>query len=386
MPKAKNLNSYHSKIVGVTFEGRQDVIRCLDGDEELRFRREPENEYDPNAVAVDVLMDELVDGEEAQVWKPIGYIARDKNRELAQLLTDGKEAHIRISDITGGEWNQKKEKYNSFGVNVYIEHERPRKKERSENAELVTDFFGNQIFYNPVAHEYTNALGEVYLSGSAFASEDDFDGEYWANDAVVRNNLPEGSKERILAMWNTNGEASRNYGTAIHAAVELYGSYHDIADIIDIDKKTGVRKKLDKFTDKNSALSKLPHLRDAALKFFTDERLEEEAYYEVLVVDHKNKRAGRIDRLVVTKDGKFKIRDMKTNYKIGLSEKRGYTKQLSFYGDLILANGKELAEDSLGVHHWTGGAWEDIELEKVDTLAEEVVPNLASGRSLSKQG
>lgn len=54
--KPKNLNSYHSKIVGVTFEGRQDVINQMFGNEQLRFRREPENEYDSNAVAVDALV------------------------------------------------------------------------------------------------------------------------------------------------------------------------------------------------------------------------------------------------------------------------------------------------------------------------------------------
>ena len=82
--KPKNINSYHSKIVGVTFEGRQDVINLMDKDTPLRFRREAENEYDPNAVAVDAQVIHVAPMPE---WLPICYIARDKYRELAELLT-----------------------------------------------------------------------------------------------------------------------------------------------------------------------------------------------------------------------------------------------------------------------------------------------------------
>lgn len=367
--KPVNMNSYHSKLVGVTFEGRQDVIKLMDGSEPLRFRREPENIHDSNAVAVDALVMHVAPEPE---WLAIGYIARDKNSELAQLLSDGKYAAIKATDITGGQWKVKEKKYASLGVNVHIEHEREAKLSRSANAELVKDFFGNEIFYDPVAHEYTNPLGEVYLSGSAYASDDDFDGEYWANEAVVRNSLPEGDKDRIIAMWETNGEISRNFGTAVHAAIELYGAYHDLADILDMDKKTGKRKKLDAKTEKNSALSKLPILKQITTNFFTEERLKEVAFYEVLVVDHKNKRAGRIDRLVILEDGRFEIRDMKTNYKLPPKELRGYTKQLSFYADLILANGGLLGDNPIMIHHLKSMEWEDIKLEKVDTL-EEVV-------------
>ncbi len=371
-----NKNSYNSKLVGVTFEGRQDIISNLHGDEEVRFRREPENEYDPNAVAVDVAVERNAEGD--RDWHPIGYIAKDKNSELAKLLTEGKEAEIRITSITGGEGK-------SYGVNVYIEHERERKLERSAGAVLVKDFFGNEIFYDPDLHEYTSALGEVYLSGSAYASDEDFDGEYWANDAVQRYGLPEEAKDRILAMWDTNGEASRSFGTAIHAAIELYGAYHDIADVIDMDKKTGKRKKLDAKTEKNSALSKLPLLKEITENFFTEERLAEFAHYEVLVVDHKNKRAGRIDRLVILEDGRFEVRDMKTNFKLAPKDLRGYAKQLSFYADLIVANNGILGDNPTVIHHLKSTTWEDIKLEKVDTLEVVEEPELLSSKSLSQR-
>lgn len=363
--KPLNLTSYHSKIVGVTFEGRQEIIALLKGNETLRFRREPENEYDSNAVAIDVEVGQ-------NKWFPVGYIARDKNSELAEVLTDGRFANIQISDITGG--GDK-----AFGVNIYIEYERKVRTDRTPNAVLVKDFFGNEIFYDDVLHEYTNSLGEIYLSGSAFAGDDEFDADYWAADAVKRYSLPEDFKDKIKAMWQTNGNASRAFGTALHAAIELYGEFHHVADIIDMDLKTGKRKKLDAKTPKNSALSKLPYLNKVAKKFFTKARLKETAYYEVLIVDHKNKRAGRIDRLLVDKKGLFSVRDMKTNNKLAPKDLRGYVKQLSFYADLILANGKELAKNPIMVHHWNENAWKDVPLEKINTL------ELAATGSLSRQ-
>lgn len=242
------------------------------------------------------------------------------------------------------------------------------KRAASSGRVLLKDIFGNEIFYDDALHEYTNSLGEVYLSGSQYAKEEEFDGEYWANEFVQKYGLKEEDKQKILAMWETNNSASTNFGTALHAAIELYGTYHDIADIIDIDLKTGDRKKLDAKTEKNSAMSKLPYLKDVVTQFFTPERLLENAQYEVLVVDHKNKRAGRIDRLITLEDGSFLIRDMKTNSKINKKEKDTYQKQLSFYGDILIANGGKLGDNPIMIHHWKGDKWEDIPLEKINTL------------------
>lgn len=242
------------------------------------------------------------------------------------------------------------------------------KRALSKGRVLLKDLFGNEIFYDDATHEYTNSLGEVYLSGSRYASEDPFDGEYWAQEFVNKYGLKEEDKQKILAMWEVNGNASSSFGTALHAAIELYGTYKDLADIIDIDKKTNERKKLDAKTEKNSSLSKLPYLQEVVKKFFNEERSPEKAQYEVLVVDHKNKRAGRIDRLLTLPDGRFEIRDMKTNHKILKPERTTYAKQLSFYGDIIIANGHQLGDNPLMLHHWIDNEWKDISLEKIDTL------------------
>lgn len=386
--KPVNLTSYHSKLVGVTFGGRQDVIAAMTGHEDLRFRREPDNEYDSNAVAVDALIyiGDIPNQNGIDEWTPIGYIARDKNSELAEALTEGRYASIKLNEITGG--GDK-----AYGVNIDIEYERKRRTDRTPNAKLVKDLFGNEGFYDDVLHEYTNALGEVYLSASTYAGDDDFDGNYWANYAVEQYGLTPDAKQKILDMWECNGNASRAFGTALHAAIELYGTYHALADVIDMDLKTKERKKLSAKVDKNSALSKLPYLKKVTLNFFTPERLSETAYYEVLVIDHKNKRAGRIDRLLLLPDGSYEVRDMKTNNKMSASDKRSYTKQLSFYADLLLANGCTLGNNPIAIHHWKEEKdgtelWEDIKLEKIDTLSDKptiIEPELITTRSLSRQ-
>ena len=43
---------FHTKLAGVSFEGRQDVIAGLRADAPLELRREPDNPYDANAIAV----------------------------------------------------------------------------------------------------------------------------------------------------------------------------------------------------------------------------------------------------------------------------------------------------------------------------------------------
>lgn len=244
------------------------------------------------------------------------------------------------------------------------------KRAASPDRVEITDIFGNKIFYNDKTHEYTNSLGEVYLSGSQYAKEEEFDADFWAEDICSRYGLDDTAKEQIKAMWEVNGSASNSFGTAVHAAIELFGEHRELADKIDLDLKTGERKKLDVKTLKNSSMSKLPYLKEVVEKFFTKERLAEKAKYEVLVVDHKNKRAGRIDRLLKNEDGTLSIRDMKTNYKILKKEKDTYSKQLSFYGDLLIANGAKLSKEKpLVLHHLKDGEWVDIEVKKVDTLS-----------------
>lgn len=338
--KSVNMTSYHSKLVGVSFEGRQEIIANLSGDEELRFRREPSNEYDSNAVAVDVLIsvDEEIDGKPIiGEWKPIGYIAKDNNSELAFALDSGKKASIQLSEITGdGESKH-------YGVNVYIEYEKKLKLVRSKDAKLVKDIFGNEIFYDNITHEYTNALGEVYLSGSTFAgqSESSFDAKTISNKMASKYGLSSDEAQLIQDMWELKSLASTSFGTSIHAAIELYGKYKWLAETL----------------EKETHFHDTPVLKQAVSLFYEEHPDLTGILYECLVVDHKAKRAGRIDRLEYISDNEVYITDYKTNYDINKNLKK-YWLQLSFYAAILKANGLTVA--GLKIYHYTGDRWDTI--------------------------
>lgn len=379
----KNITSYNTKLVGVTFEGRQGIISNLLGDEKLRFRREPENEYDKDAVAIDVFIDfstdiskvfyqdylvvmegrqsdmDLYDGdthlgsldiyefddwldEQQSYWAPIGYIARDKNGELANILDNGKFASIKIADITGG---GKK----SYGVNVAIEIEKERKLVRPKTSELVKDIFGNDIYYDDVSHSYTNALGEVYLSGSKFASQHErpFPAEIISKAIAKKNDLEYTVAQDIQDMWSLKGEASMALGTAIHASLELYGRFKDLSESI----------------DKTTYLHDNPILKKITKEFYDKHPDVHNVKYECLVVDNSKLRAGRIDRLKYNEDESVTVEDFKTNVDIDKSLEN-YWLQLSFYAAILEANG--LKVNNLEIHNYTPEGWITYRHEVID--------------------
>lgn len=95
--------SFHTKLAGVSFEGRQDVVSALVPGAPLRLVRQPDNEFDPNAIAV-------LDPRGEQV----GFL----NRRLASVLAPALDAEvaydIEVTDVTGGDDGK------SRGVNVLL--------------------------------------------------------------------------------------------------------------------------------------------------------------------------------------------------------------------------------------------------------------------------
>lgn len=88
------MKTKYIKVAGVTFEGRQSLIAKLRGNEPVRLRPEPENKFDPHAIAVDCAM---ADGTIASV----GYVPKDLAKELAPLL-DGESVVCEIWETLGG--------------------------------------------------------------------------------------------------------------------------------------------------------------------------------------------------------------------------------------------------------------------------------------------
>jgi single-stranded-DNA-specific exonuclease len=96
--------SFHTKLAGVTFEGRQDVIAALEPGLPLRIDRQPDNPHDPNACAL-----HGPDG------RQVGFFNRRLAAVLAPLLDDGLDLDVTVADVTGGGDGE------SLGVNVLVE-------------------------------------------------------------------------------------------------------------------------------------------------------------------------------------------------------------------------------------------------------------------------
>ncbi|MBF0233301.1 MAG: HIRAN domain-containing protein [Desulfamplus sp.] len=84
---------YQTKVVGVTFEGRQKVVASLKHKEILRLIREPDNVNDANAIRV-----ERMDGVQ------VGYINKVLAAEIANKIDQCKEdIYATVVRVAGGE-------------------------------------------------------------------------------------------------------------------------------------------------------------------------------------------------------------------------------------------------------------------------------------------
>lgn len=395
--------SYHSKLVGVTFEGRQDIIKMLKGDEPLRFRREKDNPYDACAVAVDV--------EVAETWQPIGYIAKDKNRELAKYMDMGwGEPQISISGLTGGDGK-------SLGVNVHISYEKVKDEstpisepQNAKKAELTVGSAEDRVVMSPedklkaileIASEseelYTSKVTgksiylkvvdghkrlDNFLSGSKFPS---LHFAEFPKEDVISNmcRAYDIEPEHLLAMWEGHGLASRSFGTGIHAAMEVYDTYRALGE------KTRKKARGKGPQGPNRALSKNPFLYKVVDDFHAKFGGPQVVLSEQFVWLEDERLCGTIDRLKVLDPDKriVRIQDFKTDanihekkdvredspFKGAVEEtKLGYhTLQLSFYAYILKRHGYTVEGLDL---YWLNpeklasgeNAWEEYSREVID--------------------
>ena len=94
-------SQFHTKLMGVSFEGRQDTIAGLRLGTELTLERQPGNPYDANAIAV--RYGEL----------QLGFVRKEIAKHLAPLIDDGARYRARVESLTGGGEKNR-------GVNIYM--------------------------------------------------------------------------------------------------------------------------------------------------------------------------------------------------------------------------------------------------------------------------
>ena len=202
------------------------------------------------------------------------------------------------------------------------------------NYKRLTAFVGGEIDYDESTHTYVWE-GVKYISGSEYADsfKKPFDGQAIAQKMAEKVNV---EASDILKMWQLKGEASRDFGNSIHKALQLYEQYKTLAETL----------------DKTYHMHDNFILKDVVESFY-EAHSEEKAVSEILIVDHDAKRAGRIDRLLVTGINKGRVEDFKT----GDVSKNilTYWKQLEFYTEIMIAAGWKMEPPI--IHGWNG-KWE----------------------------
>jgi single-stranded-DNA-specific exonuclease len=96
-------DSFHTKLAGVSFEGRQEVVARLEPGAPLRLVRQPTNEFDPNAIAV-----------MTHAGEQVGYLNRRLAAVLAPAIDAGAEWDISATEVTGTD------EKGTRGVNVLL--------------------------------------------------------------------------------------------------------------------------------------------------------------------------------------------------------------------------------------------------------------------------
>jgi single-stranded-DNA-specific exonuclease len=95
-------DSFPTKIMGVSFEGRQDVVAGLKAGQDLLLERQPENPADANAIAIRYGSLQL------------GFLRKQIAAHLAPLIDSGIPYRARVEHVTGGRDGK------NFGVNIRV--------------------------------------------------------------------------------------------------------------------------------------------------------------------------------------------------------------------------------------------------------------------------
>ena len=173
----------NTKVAGSSF--RQDAIRTVHAGDPLVIEREATNEHDHNAVKVST-----TNGVQ------IGYLNKELASHLAPAIDAGFISYTgEVTQITGGEGDKP-----TLGVNILLKSSRP--------TELIKSPLDNEyVQFDPRTHRYFDMNNVPMLSGSAF--QEKYEKPF--------PNLGEAIQAKA--------QQARDFGTAIHEGIALYGQY-----------------------------------------------------------------------------------------------------------------------------------------------------------------
>lgn len=180
---------FFTKIVGVTYDNRQQLIASLKRNgrlsegTDLYLIREPQNQYDRNAIAV-----KTYGGDQ------LGYLAKDVAKQLAYEMDSGIRYSAIVSAITGGDSGL------AYGINI-------------------------RVFVNQTATKYEEEYEEEC---------EDQEDETEENDTYSRE-LFNFVKEELEGNWKV--EANPNTGSIFVRMVGIDASIESVTTCIDVREK-----------------------------------------------------------------------------------------------------------------------------------------------------
>ena len=105
---------FFTKVVGVSFEGRQDVVAGLRAGQSLELLRQPDNPVDPSAIAV------------RYGALQIGFLKKEIAKRIAPNIDAGDRYLATVGSLTGGGAK-------NYGINIFVRRSRvPAREQRSE--------------------------------------------------------------------------------------------------------------------------------------------------------------------------------------------------------------------------------------------------------------
>lgn len=124
-------HSYYTKVVGVTYSGRQRILPNLQSGIALDFVRKPNNIHDKNAVAIYC------------AGCQIGFLSREEAAEIAPIMDSGIPVDGVIEQITGGG------NYN-YGCEIRVKIYKPKTERKHEPKQELQPTVENIDKSNPL--------------------------------------------------------------------------------------------------------------------------------------------------------------------------------------------------------------------------------------------
>ena len=139
-------HGFNTKLVGVTFEGRQDLVAGLAPGAALSLERDPANPYDANAVGV---------------WLgglQLGFIKKEIAARIAPNIDAGERYRAEVRHVTGGGTR-------STGVNVWVSRDRApatlAQRERGRAADVLHALLGDSSVARGASGPCSSAWNQV---------------------------------------------------------------------------------------------------------------------------------------------------------------------------------------------------------------------------------